>query len=77
MSGSTKVPDIGPQERERRYACLAQAGRIRGYLPTLRAREEALVRELAEVQDLIRDELKAYDELMAEANSTPEKEAAA
>ncbi len=64
--------DLSPEEKARRNACRDQAGRIKGYLPVLRAREEALLRELAETQEHIRRELKAFDELIAEADETPE-----
>lgn len=59
------------KEKARRRRCLEQAGRIRAYLPTLRMREETLVMEIREVQKLIADELKAYDDLLAEANAPP------
>lgn len=75
MSGkphASTVPELSRVEKARRNACKDQAGRIRAYMPKLRAQEEALETELGEVRKLIADELRAYDELMAEAEATPE-----
>lgn len=52
---------------------LMQAGRIRAYLPRLRAREEDLRHELTELTRLISDELRAYQDLVGEPDSTPEQ----
>jgi hypothetical protein len=67
------APDISPEEKARRNAALEQAWRIRAYLPKLRAREEALELELAEIKKLIKDELRAFDDLAFEFDSTPEQ----
>jgi hypothetical protein len=70
---SKAKPDTLPEKPSRED--LEQAGRIRAYLPTLRAHEEALVREIEETRNLIRDELRAYRDLMGEPDSTPERAA--
>ncbi len=44
------------EELDRRTECFNQARRIRAYLPVLKARAEALERELAELYELIADE---------------------
>ena len=62
------IPDISREEKARRNAALEQAWRIRAYLPKLRAREEALEHELGEIKALIRDELRAFEELSYEAH---------
>ncbi len=69
------APDLDPEEKARRNAALEQAWRIRAYLPKLRAREEALEHELGEIKALIRDELRAFDDLAFEFDSTPEQTA--
>lgn len=68
-----ETPEVSPEEKARRNAALEQAGRIRAYLPKLRAREEALRHELAELTTLIADELRAFDDLVSEFDSTPEQ----
>lgn len=76
MSGRPKprtVPDLTPEEKARRNAALEQCWRIRAYLPTLRAREEALEHDLGELKKLIKDELRAFDDLAFEFDSTPEQ----
>lgn len=78
MSGKTSagtVADLSREEKARRNAALEQAGRIRAYLPKLRAREEALEHELNEIKKLIKDELRAFDDLAFEFDSTPEQAA--
>jgi hypothetical protein len=67
------VPDLTREEKRRRNAALEQAGRIRAYLPKLRAREEALRHELTELTTLIADELRAFEDLTFEFDSTPEQ----
>jgi hypothetical protein len=59
---------ISPEEKARRRKALEQAWRVRAYLPKLRAREEALAIELEQTRELIRDELRAFDELAYEAH---------
>lgn len=77
MSGKTRAsngrPIISPEEKVRRNASIEQAWRIRSYLPKLRAREEALEQELKELKSLIADELRAFDDLVMESDSTPEQ----
>lgn len=71
MSGkphASTVPELSREEKARRNAALEQAWRIRAYLPKLRAREEALEHELGELKVLIRDELRAFEELSYEAH---------
>ncbi len=68
-----KPPDISPEEKQRRNAAIEQAWRIRSYMPTLRAREETLEHELKELKSLIADELRAFDDLVFESDSTPEQ----
>lgn len=78
MTGKPKpreIPDLTREEKARRNAALEQAGRIRAYLPKLRAREEALEHELNEIKKLIKDELRAFDDLAFEFDSTPEQAA--
>jgi len=67
------IPDLTREEKARRNAALEQAGRIRAYLPKLRAREEALRHELTELTTLIADELRAFEDLTFEFDSTPEQ----
>ena len=71
MAGKPKprgIPDLSLEETARRNRALEQAWRIRAYLPKLRAREEALEHELGEIKALIRDELRAFEELSYEAH---------
>ncbi len=72
-SRASTAPDLSPEERRRRNAAIEQAWRIRSYMPTLRAREETLEHELRELKSLIADELRAFDNLMFESDSTPEQ----
>jgi len=65
--------DMTPEEKARRNACIEQAWRIRAYLPRLRAREETLEQELKEIKTLIADELRAFDGLVFESDSTLEQ----
>ena len=65
--------DLTREEKARRNAAIEQAWRIRSYMPTLRAREEALEHELKELKSLIADELRAFDDLVFESDSTPEQ----
>ncbi len=67
------TPDLTTEEKARRDRCLEQAWRVRAYLPTLRAREQALELELKELKKLIADELRAFDDLVMEFDSTPEQ----
>ncbi len=67
------APNTSREERARRNAALEQAWRIRAYLPKLRAREETLELELKEIKTLIADELRAFDDLAFEFDSTPEQ----
>ncbi len=69
---SKAKPDTAA-EKARRNACRDQAGRIRAYLPTLRAQEEDLEQQLGAVRRLIADELRAYDMLLWEATATAEQ----
>lgn len=68
-----KPPDLTPEEKARRNACIEQAWRIRSYLPKLRAREEILEQELKELKSLIADELRAFDDLVFESDATPKQ----
>ena len=70
VGGAKPRADITPEEKARRDAAIEQAWRIRAYLPKLRAREEALEQELKELKSLIADELRAFDDLVFESDST-------
>ncbi len=72
MTGKAN-PRTVPEEKERRNRAVEQAGRIRAYLPKLRAREEALRQKMTELTTLIADELRAYQDLVGEPDSTPEQ----
>jgi len=73
MSGKGASAKLSAEEKARRNVCKEQAGRIRAYLPTLRAQEVELEGRLGEVRKLIADELRAYDMLMLESEATPEE----
>lgn len=70
---ATEQPELTREEKARRNRCLEEAWRIRAYIPKLRAREEALEHELKELKSLIADELRAFDDLVFEFDSTPEQ----
>lgn len=67
------VPDLSPEEKDRRNAAIEQAGHIRAYLPQAPRPRGSIGQGLEEIKGLIADELRAFDDFVFESDSTLEQ----